>query len=215
MEKYCYAGPAHRRIDEVPQVSERKESMRGLSVLQELRCATSEAHQRLHHHPLTYQLTSPNLTETQYIDVLKAFYGFYKPCEQSVSAYAKSRASRALWLEQDLTYFACPVQAIDLCVELPVLRSEQNILGYLYVIEGSSLGSRIIMRCLQNSLSLTAHTGARFFSAYSGKTAEHWRHMQQLLASQSSFHHHTIVQSACDVFRTLESWLWRCHGEAI
>ena len=181
-----------------------------IPVLQALREATYAVHERLHIHPLTAPLTALDLTQAHYINVLQAFYGFYRPCESQIAG-VDQMTSRVTWLEQDLEYFGCNTADISLCFEIPPLQHTAQQLGYFYVVEGSSLGSQIIAQHLHASLGVTPDTGGRFFHAYGKQTGKRWRDYKTQLETKSTQLYQGIVDSACHTFAVLERWLTYCY----
>ncbi len=177
------------------------------ALLQRLRTATAEAHERLHVHPLTEPLTSPNLTHAHYILILHAFYGFYAP----LASCTESAAMRAMWLEEDLDYFDQKPPNIPRCFDRPPLKEATKQMGFLYVTEGSSLGSQVISKHLQKSLGLTQETGGRFFHAHGKETGTVWRHTKTLLEAQPIRSYDAIICAAQHAFLSLERWLTHCH----
>lgn len=60
-------------------------------------------------------------------------------------------------------------------MNLPVINTVGQLVGALYVIEGSTLGGQLISRSLNQHLGLTLNTGARFFYGYGEQTALMWQ----------------------------------------
>src|ERR1700760_40404 len=86
-----------------------------------------------------------------YVSMLNWLYGFYAPLEDLIrdqltednfpDMIKRSRAEYILW---DLKEFNAEAQEPDTCDHLPVIDSYARALGALYVLEGSTLGGRII-----------------------------------------------------------------------
>ncbi len=181
------------------------------TLLGALRAATYEVHERLHVHPMTEPLTSDTLTREHYINVLKAFYGFYVPCEAQIKEFAY--ASRLEWLTQDLQYFEVDLDGIALSFSPPDLRSAGALLGYHYVTEGSTLGSQVISKQLRKNLNISPDKGGRFFHAYGKETGVKWKNFRALFERQSAGHD-GVIETALATFLALEKWLWHCHQGA-
>lgn len=177
------------------------------TLLDRLRIATHDVHDRLHRHPVTAPLISDDLTPGHYIGVLKAFYGFYGPCEARLGP--SPFASRAAWLARDLTWFGIDPDTVPTTTDLPALDRADAVWGYHYVSEGSALGSRVISRGLRNSLSVSAETGGRFFEAYGETTGTRWRRFRALLTARTEYPD-AVIDGACATFSALEQWLSHC-----
>ncbi len=179
----------------------------GQSLLERLRQATTGVHMNLHSHPLLEPLLSSNLSLEKYRQTLQAFYGFYKLFETQVRPYRK--VFRSQWLEEDLIYLKGQVGAVQ-SHPLPEIKSFPALLGYWYVVEGASLGSRFIYRNIEAHLSLSAHQGARFFYAYGKETGLNWQNFKCFLCEQTLNLQQTdeAISAAVDTFVSMEQILW-------
>lgn len=57
-------------------------------------------------------------------------------------------------------------------------------LGSLYVIEGSSVGGRILARHFGERLGMRPDTGCRFFAGYGERTSQMWSAFGELMVSR-------------------------------
>jgi heme oxygenase (biliverdin-IX-beta and delta-forming) len=96
------------------------------------------------------------ITINEYRQLLKKFYGFIEPCEKSIHALScksiLTHREKTILLKQDLQALGLlenEYSSISQCPVLPKLSKYEHVLGYLYVIEGSTLGGQIIIRMLQ------------------------------------------------------------------
>src|ERR1017187_7980985 len=121
--------------------------------LTRLRNATETLHRKIER---DMNLLRPSFTLDQYVSLLRRFYGFHQPWESEVDAllevvlpsfFAPRRKLENI--ESDLRFLGSASEDllhIPLCVKLPPLNRVGSALGSLYVIEGSSLGGRILAR---------------------------------------------------------------------
>jgi CheY-like chemotaxis protein len=112
-----------------------------------LRSATSEIHERLHHHEGMAAIQSGNIDQPMYVALLRRLYGFHKPFE----AAAEIAPDRTGWLESDLAVFGVDAEmrtALSFCTAFPENPSAEYILGARYVVEGSALGGQGLARKL-------------------------------------------------------------------
>jgi heme oxygenase len=88
------------------------------------------------------------------------------------------------------------------------LSEYEQVLGYLYVMEGSTLGGQVITKMLKNQLQITPDQGGRFFHGYGDKTKIMWN---DFCATLSSIHHieqqNNIILSAKNTFIQLHAWM--------
>lgn len=122
------------------------------SLLMLLRAETETLHSQLDSHPLLNVLLNNNLTKRQYAQSLQALYLPQKTLELSlVSAMSlffpqHQYALRYSLIEQDLFQLNSPIA--DKPISDLGLSSPSIALGILYVLEGSKLGAKHILRSL-------------------------------------------------------------------
>jgi heme oxygenase (biliverdin-IX-beta and delta-forming) len=81
-------------------------------------------------------------------------------------------------------------------------------LGCLYLLEGSTLGSQIISRRLEEQLQLSERTGASFFNAYRGVTGARWMEFKKFVsASVNPEDTDNVVEAARETFMCFYEWL--------
>ncbi len=172
-----------------------------VSAAHTLRRSTRHQHARLNRHPLLAQLLSPQLTLSSYHHLLKRYAPFYQACDQRFLQGIKvfnldldfTPRLKTGWLSQDLAFFndSSPI----LPPELPPLLSAPQLIGEIYVLEGSTLGGQLISRHLEAQLALTASSGARFFNGYTHLTDAYWKDFSQFLERHLS--HEADLVEAC------------------
>jgi heme oxygenase len=179
---------------------------------------TKDVHAALHRHPSFIRLMSETLTMREYRCLLCKLYGFHSPLESvlgdnagsnfsiDIAARAKSPLLRADLVSLGMT---CPeVDLIEKCPCLPFVRSPDEIIGALYVVEGAGLGGKIIARKLNYLLGDDASAGRQFFLGRPDPDPLPWadfcRSLECLAATGSLA---TITQSALHTFEALKLWL--------
>ena len=174
----------------------------------ELRLATAEVHERLHHHIGLAAVQAGSIDHRAYNKLLSRLYGFYRPFE----AAAQLSPERTRWLESDLTALGVDVaerEKLPRCSALPHRFSADHILGARYVVEGSALGGRGMARQLDALLGVGVTAGRQFFSGHGAATGAVWRDYLALLSAVPSpvLHRTAIVAGANATFATFEQWL--------
>ncbi len=195
------------------------------SILSRLRLETRAEHEAVEQ---VLDLMSATLTCQGYRQQLEQFYGFYKPLEKALhfrgdqwlnsvgetplsnairSALAV-RLDKTTHLQQDLYHLGVTTDMLPLCTDLPPLNTQAEVLGCLYVIEGATLGGRLIARHLSAALGVTPMRGGRFFEGYGDDTSRMWQGMRQLLVSASPNieTENSIVTNAIGTFACLRGW---------
>jgi heme oxygenase len=128
-------------------------------VLQALRLATRSRHAKLESCRAMARLFDPTYSVSEYRAHLGRLLGLFEPLERSVARAAgpsdlASSLQRARDLREDLFTMGATtkeVDALERCRCLPPIPA-QGLLGYSYVILGSSLGAKIIVKQLRTVL---------------------------------------------------------------
>lgn len=150
-----------------------------------LRKTTKLPHHRLDHHPLLQPLARSTLSREDYQRILLTLAWIHLPLHQHLVAamgkfilMAPFRISpRPDWLKADLSFFGLDDDLEDnplLDRPMRPVKSVGELVGMLYVVEGSTMGGQVIARCLQQGIGITADTGGRFFSGHAEETMRCW-----------------------------------------
>lgn len=188
-------------------------------LLESLRKNTRSCHEAIEQNRLLISLLEPDMSRENYVKVLQAFYGFYKPLEEmllqncsstELKTLIESRLKTRLILKDLANLGLSEVTSINLCSELPSSNQISNCLGILYVSEGSTLGGRVIAKSLQAATGITEETGGAFFYGYGPQTSFMWKDTCRILnmvAQDNQIPVPEIVMAAVETFGTLNNWL--------
>jgi heme oxygenase len=148
-------------------------------LLERLRRETSSLHQAVEN---GLDLLRPEMTLDEYRTVLEGFYGFYAPWEAKAAGeidrllprFTEERRKTPL-LEDDLHFLHSDLRTVPRCPTLPDTDSEAGLLGSLYVLEGATLGGRILSQHFSKQLQVSPARGCSFFSSYGDAVGQRWR----------------------------------------
>lgn len=171
-------------------------------VLALLRAGTDECHQRLERR---LALLDEELSAARYAAVLVRFHAIWQGLEPRLAELLDDEAfwrprRRLPWLDADLAGLGCATPAL---VGPPVLESLAAGLGALYVVEGSTLGGRVILRHLDR-LGLRPAT---YFAGYGEATGRMWKGFLAKLQAVPESAAATAVAGATATFAHLEQHL--------
>jgi heme oxygenase len=149
---------------------------------------------------------------SEYRAHLSRLLGLFEPLERSVALAAgpsdlASSLQRARDLREDLLIMGATtkeVDALERCRCLPPIPA-QGLLGYSYVILGSSLGAKIIVKQLRTVLGPGA--SLQFYSDEKGRHAALWPIFLQSLEENGRHDIGTICATAAGIFDAYETWL--------
>jgi heme oxygenase len=186
-----------------------------MTLSERLKAATAESHRCLDRLPLLAGLLAPRLTLAEYEDVLVAFLGFFGPFEELLAKAASKHGHvgffkhcrKAHHLVHDLRTLGRDPGTVPACSDLPVPRHEADVLGAIYVWEGSALGGRMIAKALARSIGRDATTGVGFFTG-PGEAAvrDRWAETRAYLDT-ARVDPYEACEGAVRVFEKLTTWL--------
>jgi heme oxygenase len=176
-------------------------------ILQALRLETRPAHDQLEQNTFNQQLTAGTVTEADTQHFLAKMYGFLAPYEARLRAanlgpeWEADTRQRAHLILEDLQL---PAAQLPICPAMPPLATWPQLLGAMYVVEGSTLGGQVISRQLaKQNIPLRS-----YFSGYGERTGPLWKVFCQLLDQEATPENQAdIVQSASLTFQKLDAWL--------
>ncbi|PJJ79669.1 biliverdin-producing heme oxygenase [Mucilaginibacter auburnensis] len=151
-----------------------------------------------------------------YAHILELFYGYFGGLEllidkhintQNLPDYTDRRKTAAL--ANDLTNLKgnLPPKAED--TELPQINNLLQAFGALYVIEGSTLGGKIISKMVQQHLGITDGQGLSFFNGYGEDTGNKWVQFQQKLnaIAPTEAQQTEVIAAANNTFEKFRDWM--------
>lgn len=152
-------------------------------------------------------------TKADHVAFLGWLYAYYSPVESLIRQQLTpdrfpdmDRRSRAENLLRDMEQTGLPAPPPQRCEELPVIDSFGKALGALYVLEGSTLGGRIIAAMLARTLG--DDKSLSYFNSYGNETGGMWTSFRDFLDSDATASiHEEIVQSAQATFLTFKNWI--------
>jgi heme oxygenase len=184
---------------------------------------------RAHHTSIerTLPLASLELTLDAYRRILRAFLGFYEPLEARLIRVATAGSDLDLHgrekvprLRRDLAALGMSEAAlavIPMCSTVPQVEGVPRALGCMYVLEGATLGGRIIKRNLERRLAIDERSGGAFFDVYGAATGAMWLSFAERLNRQPP-PIEGVLAAAVETFEQFERWLvaqggpaWGCH----
>ena len=184
-------------------------------MLTHLKAATAALHERAEAAmPTLDELSCPDL----YARCVADLHGFYAAWEPAIwntpgvdDVVTDGDARRKLpLLARDLGALGQP--ALSASPELDgrtVLPTCGHALGALYVLEGATLGGRVILRHIAPPLGLPLDGGLSFFHGYGSRTGQMWssfgRALEQWAAAGGDVD--AAVAGATSCFSSFESWL--------
>lgn len=153
-----------------------------ITFLDKLRNKTSESHKNLEAIPISKIVVDPSISIENYALYLSLMHDVVSDYEKVIYPIVEnvildiSERKKAAFILSDLKFIGKEKESGK-----PFLNNyDQNYslpfaLGMLYVLEGSTLGGRFILKNIQENLGLTEEKGVAYFSGYGNKTGSYWK----------------------------------------
>jgi heme oxygenase len=154
-----------------------------------------------------------------YRQVVAGFLGIYEPLEENLvqsmdwmaAGWPMPAERKTPWLLEDLRAMgvdAGSAARLPRCPNPPVPRTMAAAVGCLYVLEGSTLGGKVISRQFAQTLGIHPGNGGRFFAGYGEDTVPHWRLFGAWVQSvEATLDPEQAVNAAKETFQRFDEWL--------
>ena len=151
-----------------------------------LKTDTADVHREIE---LAFPLLRSDLTVEVYRKVLGCLYGFYFPLETKYDDFYDSvgvvlkleKRRKSELLASDMRGFGLgdsQINSLHVLRDVPEIASLEDLIGTLYVIEGSTLGGQVLQVLLRKKLQLNDDQ-LHYFNSYGSETQAMWLDFQQ------------------------------------
>ncbi|TYZ06772.1 biliverdin-producing heme oxygenase [Hymenobacter lutimineralis] len=183
-----------------------------LDILTRLRQQTRPYHDALEQNTFNRELGAGQVSVAATAHFLRKIYGFLVPYEAQLrrqglafsAEWELPQRSRSPLILADLASLPEGPLPPALCPLMPPLSTRAELLGAMYVMEGSTLGGQVITRQLaQAGIPLQ-----RYFRGYGELTGPRWKTFCRLLTQEAAHvDQEQLVTSAAQTFQLLDAWL--------
>jgi heme oxygenase len=158
-------------------------------------------------------------TPRHYLTFLVKVYGFEAPLESTLAMTPNlelvidlRQRTKAAYLAQDLMWLGLrPAQIAELpqCLAIPQFHGAAEALGWMYVVERTTLAHSVLRRHLMTRLPREVRNASHYLSSYTGVVGSRWRKFGATLDDVA----HTpeianrIVTAADEAFRCQRRWI--------
>jgi heme oxygenase len=196
------------------------------TLMHSLKSAISEQHARMEATPFIAALTAGNLPVESYVGLLRAMAVIQGTLDHElaqvesgpVRSVLLDRPSRLVHLRKDLSIFDAQFipyikeavrQSRKIAERIQLYRVEQpgDLLGILYVLEGTTLGNTVHLHDVLKVVGEKTAGQAHYYTGYGEETSRYWREfsaaMNALALDQEASNR--LIQVALDFFDLLET----------
>lgn len=184
--------------------------------LADLKQKTADSHNELEENYYSKAILEPTVTNADYQNYLAKLYGIILACEKDVYPSLSpilpdlDKRYKSVLMAADMEKTGMPVQLIS---NLPVYNfkfsSIAEALGIMYVLEGSTLGGRILYQHIHKNLGWNEENGASYFWGYGQQTGMLWKAFISSFANYAveESSEDIIISSAIETFSKINNWL--------
>lgn len=178
--------------------------------LTDIKTQTSDSHKKLESLPVSASILSPDMKIEDYVHYLNLMHDVHKNTEELVYPLLseiipdlEQRKKKHL-IEEDLLFLNSNKTAAFKVFD----KTEMSVpfaLGVFYVIEGSSLGGRFILKNIVTNPQLADDKGVSYFKGYGDKTGSYWKNFLNVLAEyeQNNNCANSIIEGAVYAFDSI------------
>lgn len=155
--------------------------------LTDIKTQTADSHKKLESLPISSAIVSPEMKITDYIDYLSLMHDVHKDIENHIYPLLSNiiqdleLRKKSHLVEEDLLFLNHNKSASNNVFELSNV-SIPFALGVFYVIEGSTLGGRFILKNISTVSGLDNDQGVSYFKGYGDKTGSYWKNFLSVLS---------------------------------
>lgn len=152
-----------------------------------LRTETASLHTQLEELEISKSIISPDVTREDYTTYLSLMHDVVKDTENNIlpviAGIVKDLDIRKKThlIEDDLKYLGAEKDSYTTPLSGQANYTPAYALGIFYVVEGSSLGGRVILKNIKPSLNLDENGGAKYFTGYGAVTGSTWRNFVMMM----------------------------------
>lgn len=151
-----------------------------IDFLDKLKKQTADAHKNLEKLSVSASILSPNLQIEDYCHYLALMHDVHKSTQEHIFPLLSGvfpdleERKKTQWIENDLAFLNYKITESnsvfrDHDISIPFA------IGILYVVEGSSLGGRFILKNVETIPVLSNQSGTSYFAGYGNKTGSYWK----------------------------------------
>lgn len=180
------------------------------SFLNDLKTKTAESHKKLEELPVSMSIMSPDMKIEEYAKYLNLMHDVHQDTEETIFPLfagliedLEQRRKKQL-IEADLSFLNYDLTSSEKVFKTDKI-SVPFALGILYVVEGSTLGGRFILKNVSKVSQLSGDKGVSYFNGYGEKTGSFWKSFLGFLSEyeQENNNGDAIIEGAVFAFDSI------------
>lgn len=182
---------------------------------QRIKAETADLHKQTESAPLSVALVSDAVNEKVYTDYLQRMKDIVAWYEDVVFNGLAGmipdidQRRKLQFIKNDLTGFNIDPEKNTTHFSLPDAETNAVLLGYMYVLEGSSLGGAMIYKHVSRYMDITEQKGGSFFTCYQADLSARWKSFLDIMGEHSLTEKNAdeIITGANRAFRAIYAHL--------
>lgn len=191
-------------------------------IMVRLRSATRELHDQAERHPFQRELATGILPRDLYAENLGQLFHVHRALERelrraasedkAIGTVVRDYQFKEDLLREDVSFLGLEVEEIEPVGPATELMGDirqaaeafpRKLLGYHYVLEGSTNGGKYVARAVRGAYGLSGSAGTTYLDPYGARQQERWQAFKQDMdrVGFSEQESGAIVEAACDMFR--------------
>lgn len=190
-----------------------------MSLRERLKAGTAPLHEETER---ASPLSRVDLTRDGYANALRSLYGFYVVLEPRVLGHPQLQTllgnalphAKTPWLEHDLRALGIEASTLPRCDDAPNPQGLAHAIGCAYVLEGATLGGRVLYKRLARRWGLSPDGGGRFLLGHGEATGRMWNAFVAAIdaAGLDERDRDAALVAACATFIALGRWFRQNDG---
>ncbi|RED19726.1 heme oxygenase [Flavobacterium cutihirudinis] len=178
--------------------------------LNDLKTQTADSHKKLEDLPVSASIMSPEMKIEDYTFYLNLMHDVHNDTEALIFPFftnlledLEQRKKKHL-IENDLSFLNAKKSDAEKVFHTEGI-SAAFALGILYVVEGSTLGGRFILKNVSKRPELSGDQGVSYFNGYGDKTGSFWKSFLSFLSEYEQEHNcgDEIIEGAIFAFDSI------------
>lgn len=156
--------------------------------------------------------------QPEYVKLLQLFYSYFGALEEKINQFIlphqmeeehQFQRRKTTKIAEDIVASGGTVNNKCADGDLPKIKDHLQAFGALYVIEGSTLGGRVIAKMMQRQMDTNTLEGFTFFHGYGDETESRWARFRELLNAQpdNAEDKEVVIRAADETFEKFKLWI--------
>ena len=187
--------------------------------MQKLKSTTRKNHDKVEEMAFSKKIMDGSINIEEYASLILKQYYFHKNIEAQFNKLLTAKQKEQLEFDKRRKIHLLKYDMLELGLEEEMLcfnkdpkltiKNINDVIGAMYVLEGSTLGGAVIRKKLQNNLQIHSNTTFHFYGCYGQESGDLWKKfiLQATVFGKEKNAQEEIIKKAVETFEFFESIL--------